>query len=478
MVALGLLGALLFSYRFIHFSANREQPGSNRDEFERILANKEVSVVVDHNSANYFMYKGHPVGFQYELLKQFCTDNGLELKLQVNNNLQQSFDGLLNGEYDLIARNLVITTHRSEQIEFTEPWGLTRQILVQRAKNHRGSSVGETPSTFISDHIELGEKTIVISGNSTFRQRLRNLSDEIGEPIHVVVDSLHSTEQLVALVATGAIDYTVCDAHTGSVLRRFFPGLDFSIPVSFNQKYAWGIRKNETRWKDFLDEWITGFKESGRFEALYNKYFTDNFSRSFAINRFNSIQGGGISDYDAVIRDVAAYYDWDWRLIASMVMQESGFDPEASSWMGAAGLMQLMPATAELYRVDDVLEPRENIRGGIAYLTWIDELFQPLVPDTDERIKFVLASYNAGIGHVMDARKLAMKYDFDPSLWDNNVAYFMQNKSQPAYYSDPLVRWGYCRGDEPVNYVNEIIDRYGHYLNTLPPGQHVALAAN
>ncbi|MCF8359867.1 MAG: transglycosylase SLT domain-containing protein [Prolixibacteraceae bacterium] len=238
------------------------------------------------------------------------------------------------------------------------------------------------------------------------------------------------------------------------------------------------MKKDAPNWKSYLNEWINEFKKTSHYRIIYNKYFSDFSYQSFALNAYNTISGEQISDFDEIIKEIASYYQWDWRLIASVVMQESGFNADAESWMGAAGLMQLMPGTAEMYNVDDVKAPRENIRGGIEYLSWIDEIFQPLVPDRAERLKFVLASYNVGIGHVMDARKLAMKYNHDPSVWDGNVEFFVLNKSLPKYYSDPVVRWGYCRGKEPVNYVDKIIDRYQHYRNTLPGEPDVALAAN
>jgi membrane-bound lytic murein transglycosylase F len=447
------------------------------NELRRILSEKELKVVVDYNSTNYFVYKGSPMGFQYELLKAFCNEKGLDLKISVNNNLEQSIEGLIEGEYDLIARNMTVTAERNREMEFAESWGLTRQVLVQR-KPVKEASSGSGAKNYITEQIQLGGQTVVVPEKSVYSQRLRSLSNEIGNPIIVVEDSLNGPEQLIAKVASGEIDYTVCDENIGRVLSRFYPSVDISIPISFNQKYAWAIKKDAPNWKSYLNEWIKEFKKTSHYRIIYNKYFSDFSYQAFALNAYNTISGEQISDFDEIIKEIASYYQWDWRLIASVVMQESGFNADAESWMGAAGLMQLMPGTAEMYNVDDVKEPRENIRGGIEYLSWIDEIFQPLVPDRDERLKFVLASYNVGIGHVMDARKLAMKYNHDPSVWEGNVEFFVLNKSLPKYYSDPIVRWGYCRGEEPVNYVNKIIDRYQHYRNTLPGEPDVALAAN
>lgn len=473
--------AILFLSLFLVFRNVQQNTTDDRsshagNELKRILSEKELRVVVDYNTTNYFVYKGHPMGFQYELLKTFCDEKGLDLKISVNNNFNHTLEGLLNEEYDLIARNMTVTTQRSQQMDFAEPWGLTRQVLVQRAQNKGKPFKGAVQH--ITEQIELGGKTVVVPSNSVYVQRLQSLSDEIGEPIKIVEDSINSPEQLIAKVASGKIDYTVCDENMAKVLRKFYPEIDISVPVSFKQKYAWVVRKNAHQLKEYLNNWIRDFKQTSHYKIIYNKYYSDYSFQSFAMNDFNTISGGKLSEYDNIIKEISSYYKWDWRLIASVVMQESGFDSDAESWMGAAGLMQLMPNTAEMFNVEDVKEPRENIRGGIEYLTWIDELFEPMISDPAERIKFVLASYNVGIGHVMDARKLAMKYNRDPSVWVGNVEYFVLNKSLPEFYSDPVVRWGYCRGEEPIKYVNKVIDRFQHYRNTLPEVPDVALASN
>jgi len=147
-----------------------------------------------------------------------------------------------------------------------------------------------------------------------------------------------------------------------------------------------------------------------------------------------------------------------------MIYQESHFDPHANSWAGAMGLMQIMPSTQKQYGIRDPYSPDQNIRGGVEYLLWLNDLFSGKIKDEQTRLKFVLAAYNVGVGHIMDARKLARKYGKDPDSWED-VSYFLELKSNPKYYLDPVVEYGYCRGDEPVKYVAQILDRYEHYVN-------------
>ncbi|NJM16045.1 MAG: transglycosylase SLT domain-containing protein [Bacteroidales bacterium] len=175
------------------------------------------------------------------------------------------------------------------------------------------------------------------------------------------------------------------------------------------------------------------------------------------------IEKGRMSAYDEQIKRYSRDLGWDWRLLASLIYQESRFQPDVKSWMGAYGLMQLMPQTADRFGVDSTSTPEEQIVAGVKFLRWIDRRLRDVIIDEDERIKFILAAYNVGYGHVLDAMRLAEKYGKDPTQWDKNVDYYVLNKSNPEYFNDPIVKHGYCRGDEPYNYVYDILERFNHY---------------
>lgn len=447
-------------------------------ELKRILEAKEMKVVVDYNSTNYFVYRGQPMGFQYELLKAFADELGVELKLHISNNLTESFEGLNSGKYDLIAKNLTVTKERSSIVDFTEPLALTRQVLVQRIpKGADHLSQNGQNNLLVKDQLDLAGKTVHVQRNTVFVQRLKNLSDEIGENITVIEDTIYGVEQLITLVANGTIDYTICDENVGLVNQKYYPWIDVSTPISFNQKLSWAVRKNSPEWKSVLDNWIVKYKDTDDYKYLYKKYFSGYQSSQIVKSDFHSISGGMISEYDHLIREISARFEWDWRLIASIIMQESNFDQNAESWMGAMGLMQLMPKTAEQYNLSDITDPSENIRGGLEYLNWLNEVFEPIISNKEERLKFVLASYNVGIGHIMDARNLATKYGKEPNVWKDNVDFFILKKSTAQYYNDPVVKWGYCRGEDPYNYVIKVLDRYQHYLNVLPDGNNIVLVS-
>ena len=442
---------------------NSDLISEKQNDLQRIKDAGVLKAVVDYNSTNYFVYRGKPMGFKYDLLQELSKELGVELEINVSNNLSETFKGLKNNRFDLVAKNLTITKERSEQIDFTVPIYHTKQVLVQRAKQN---SVADT--NYIITTLELAGKKIHVQKNTSYFYRLQNLSEEIGSHIEIVEDTILGVEQLVEQVAKGEFNYTVCDENIAKLNKTFYPNLDVSLKVSFNQNIAWAVRKGSDEWKSYLDSWILNFKKTKRYKILYHKYFESPRIAGRMGSDFHSITGGGISEYDDVIKKLAAAHNWDWRLISSIIYHESRFNPEAGSWAGAFGLMQLMPSTAEGLGIEDYRNPEQNIKGGILLMNWLNKQFVKSIPDSTERVKFVLASYNIGLGHVMDAQRLAEKYGKDKLVWDDNVDYFLLNKSSEKYYKDPVARFGYCRGEEAYKYVSRVLSNYDHYLNVIP----------
>lgn len=170
-----------------------------------------------------------------------------------------------------------------------------------------------------------------------------------------------------------------------------------------------------------------------------------------------------ISDYDKTIKKTAKKIGWDWRLLAALIYQESKFQPDLESRSGAFGLMQLMPIVMERFEIDYDSSPEEQIEAGGKLIMHLDSCLEIKVTNSAERVKFVLAAYNAGLGHVYDAQRLAEKYGKSPDKWNNNVDFFILNKSKAEYYNDPCCRNGYLRGIETYRFVEQITKRYHHY---------------
>jgi membrane-bound lytic murein transglycosylase F len=450
------------------FSCTRvSNPVPDRENISRLKQVSErglLKVVTDFNSTSYFIYRGQPMGYQYEMLQELADYLGVKLEVTVNNNLEEKFKLLETGEVDLIAVNLAVTKERKTKMDFTVPHTQTYQVLVQRKPvDWESLSMKILEDSLIRSQLDLAHKTIYVQRNSSYATRLYNLSDEIGDSINIVEVDIGS-EKLIEMVARGEIDYTVSDQNLAQVNESYFDNIDIETPVSFPQNLAWAVAKGADDLKFTIDTWLTDFKKTKKYAVIYHKYYQNKRSAEIVESDLYSNNSGKISPYDVNLKKLSEDIGWDWRLLASMVYQESRFNPHAKSWAGAFGLMQLMPATAKRFGVGPGSPPKMQMRAGIMFIKWLNDRLSD-IKDVQEREKFILASYNVGLGHVLDARALAVKHGKDPDKWEGNVADFLLRKSDPAVYSDPVVKYGYCRGVETYHYVAEILERYEHYKN-------------
>ena len=409
------------------------------------------------------------MGFNYELLKSFSDYIGIDLEIITENRLERAFGMLKSGEADLLAISLTVSSSRKKDVLFTVPIGETRQVLVQqKPPNWRSLTMEALDKKLIRNQLGLARKTIYVQAGSSHAEQLISLAREIGDSINIIQVPFEP-EKLIQHVASGEIEYTVCDENVALVNATYYPDIDVSTPVSFPQNIAWGLRKNNSdALLTELNRWITKYKETGSYALLYAKYFKNSRSISIVRSDFYALNTGKVSQYDDMIRQFSASINWDWRLLASLICQESHFDPTVESYAGAFGLMQVMPDTGKNFGIDITSSPENNMKAGIRYINWLHSIFDPKIPDDKERINFILAAYNAGPGHVLDAMKLAEKNGMNPQKWDGNVAIWLLKKSEPQYYNDTVVKNGYFRGTESVHFVSQILERFEHYKNIIP----------
>jgi membrane-bound lytic murein transglycosylase F len=440
-------------------------------DIPQILARKKLVALTDNSSTSYFIYKGEPMGYEYEMLRSFAKSLNVDLQIVVAKDMNQIFDMLRKGDVDIVSANLTVTEDRMKKVNFTDPLIYTRQILVQlKPKGWNSMNAEKQSEHLVRTTIDMSGKNIYVRKGSSFYDRLVNLQEEIASKINIVeVPGEVTTEGLISMVAEGKIPYTIADENVAMVNQTYYPQIDIKTAISFPQKIAWAVNKKSPLLLAELNDWINGQKNTVEYAVLYNKYFKNpKGAGQRNESEFSSIGGNKISPYDDMIIAYSHEIGWDWRLLASMIYQESKFDANAQSWAGACGLMQMIPSTAQQYGLDTCgATPIASIDAGTRHIIKLNQYWEKQISNKDERIKFVLASYNVGLGHIIDARNLARKYAKNPDVWFNSVEKFIVLKSNPKYYNDPVVKCGYCRGDEPYKYVREIMARYEHYRNTI-----------
>lgn len=232
----------------------------------------------------------------------------------------------------------------------------------------------------------------------------------------------------------------------------------------------WVLRKDVPELTAALDSWYSDSLLSVVTRSENTKIQQKSFVRRHVNAPYISQSKGLISHYDHLFKEAAQKTGFDWRLIAALCYQESAFDPEAVSWAGARGLMQIMPGTAKEIGLaqSDMHNPRASVMAGAGYLKSLSDRFAD-VRDRNERIKFAMAAYNGGYWHIRDAMALAQKHGKNNLRWDE-VAPFVLGLSRPEYYRDPVVKYGYMIGSETHNYVYSILERWRRYGGTVAVG--------
>jgi membrane-bound lytic murein transglycosylase F len=310
--------------------------------------------------------------------------------------------------------------------------------------------------------LELAKKKVFVWNYSSYYTRLIHLQNEIGDTIYIQpTTSDEGVEELIEQVSNGTIDYTISERNIAEINAHFYDNIDASVPISFKQNIAFGLNKKSPILQKRINTWLTKFMKSGTFKFIKKKYFSQ-LEKTVDGNFSFKPRKGSISPFDQILRKEGAKYDIDWRLVAAIIYHESKFNPNARAFGGAYGLMQFMPGTGPKFGVYPSSSPEVQIKGGFKYLNRIEKIWKN-VNSIDERMKFMLASYNAGAGHIIDAQKLAKKHGLNPNKWNNNVETMCINLGKHEYYTDPIVKSGAFRGKFTANYVKKIFERYSTY---------------
>lgn len=444
---------LLLFVLVLFFSCNQGVDTKNHRDLPQILESDTLVVATLYGPISYFNYKENEMGYEYEFVKQLCKELNVELKLYVAQNLNSMLEMLENSNVDLVAYRVPYTEENKEKIEFTKREYISNQVLVQCKSD-----------TIVKDVLQLSGKKVIVPDNSIYSKRIHFLNDEIGGGIIVEYspDTI-KVEDLIADVAHHKISYTFAEKDIARLNKTYFGNLDYSLDVSFPQRAAWCVSKQSPELLEYINTWVKKSNKTATNSAIYNKYFEK--SKYFESEGYKKIPSHNrISSYDEYFKRYASIVGWDWRLLAAIAYKESKFDPTVVSWAGACGIMQIMPTTAISLGLteEEFHDPEKNIKASVQYLRKMEKLF-PNIADTNEQVKFVLASYNAGPGHIFDARALAVKNGLDPDIWEN-VKDYLRMKSDPIYYNDEVCKYGYCRGEEPINYVDEIMRKYSEYI--------------
>lgn len=445
------------------------------------IKNRDTLVVIaPYNSTTYLLYRAEPMGYEYELLKKFAEDLGVKLRMVVVTERDSMFKLLRAGKGDIVAARLMAAPYDSGVVAYTRPLYSTNPVLVQRSATAppaarpadtaapTGASAGPVTVARVREiqrPSDLKGQRVDVPEQSALTRTLIELADTLTGDINVVeVDA--SSEALIRAVSQGTVRYTVAHGNLAELSREHYTNLKVRPALGDATPVAWAVRPNAPQLLATLNKWLAQPENTKFAKRLYDKYFVHSASYDQRVESpFLASETGRLSEYDTLFKEGAKKIGWDWRLLASQAYQESKFEPRARSWAGATGLLQLMPRTAREFKVRNSSDPEENVAGAVRFLDWLTNYWTKRIDDPEERLKFILASYNTGSGHVEDAQRLAKQAGDDPTKWAD-VSYWLLQKSKREVYTNPVVKYGYSRGIEPVNYVSIILERFQLYVQT------------
>lgn len=422
-------------------------------DLEQIKQSGRLRMITRNNAATYFLWRGELFGFEYELARRFADELDLRLEVVVAPTHAAMIPMLLAGEGDFVASYLVPTPEREALgAAFSRPYHYASELLVGRA---------DEPA--VERLADLSGRAVVVRRSSAYWTHMQErISEEAVDITLKPAPAVMETQEIIERVASGEFDLTVADSHILDIEMTYRDDIQGLLAIGDKRPHAWAVHPDNTALLQAMNAYLKEAYRGLHYNLSYAKYFKN--PRFVKHGVVELISPGHISPYDETVRKYAEREGFDWRVIVAQMFKESRFDPEAQSWMGAVGLMQVLPRTGKAYGFRDLKDPETNIRAGITHLAWVRERFPSRLP-RDERLWFALAGYNAGHGHVRDAIRLARKLGLDPDQWFDNVEQAMLKLEEPRYAR--AARHGYVRGREPVHYVRDIRNRFQAYARLL-----------
>ncbi|RKX30217.1 MAG: lytic transglycosylase F [Verrucomicrobia bacterium] len=422
-------------------------------DLSELRKKRNIRMITRNNAATYFLWRGRLMGFEYDMATRFAKKYGMQLEVVVAPTHADLLPMLRSGEGDFVAAFMTPTTDSNDSlVTFSNPNYFASEVVVGRAS--------ESPMNTPAD---LAGRRIAVRRSSAYWRTLEEIRAGEGIEFEIVeIPESMETESVIAAVADGLYELTVADSHLLELEMSLRDDIQGLLQLKGPTPRAWAVQPRNTELLKAINDFLDSEYRSEFYNIANSRYFDRPAKYESGWDEAGADEK--LSPYDDLVREFAQRYGFDWRLIVSQMYQESRFKPQARSWAGAVGLMQVMPRTGKELGAVDLEDPRVSVETGLRYLKWVWERF-PNRLDHDEHMWFALASYNAGHGHVRDARRLAAQLELDPDVWMGNVELAMLKLAEPEYSRH--ARHGYVRGTEPVAYVRHIRERYRAYVDLL-----------
>jgi membrane-bound lytic murein transglycosylase F len=424
--------------------------GCTSDEtlIEQIKEKGKLTVVTRNSATTYYKGPFGDTGLEYDLSKLFADRLGIELEIIVEENFNRMFKLLKSGKADIAAANLSVTDARKQYLQFGPSYmDVVPQVAYRMRNNSRRPRKVK----------DLVGADLEVAANSTHVELLTRLKKEYPDLAWQENTEL-DIDELLELVWSQFIDYTVADSTEIKLKQRFYPELAVAFEIGKSRPVAWALPKSidDTLYNEIV-AFFGEIKTNGVLRQLINKYY--GHVRSFnyvGTQAFLRDIANKLPKYVNLFKLSAHANKLDWQLLAAVGYQESHWNPDAVSPTGVKGIMMLTQNTAKFVGIGDRKNTTESIEGGAKYLRYMIDKMPNQIVEPD-RTWMALAAYNVGYGHLEDARKITKRRGGNPDKWVD-VKENLPLLSKKKWYSK--TKYGYARGNEPVKYVSNIRNYY------------------
>jgi len=436
------------AYKPVH----RIEPPSVLDKIKK---EKVLNVVLLNSPSTYYIGSDRPKGFEYDLLKSYADYLNVELNITTANTTKEAIALSKNPKIHITSASLAKTSTREKTFNFGPAYfEVQEQVICSRKMLWDG--------VFPKDVEDLVGLKIVVGDGTSYSDTISKLQDD-GFDINATYTSEYSTEELIEKVALNEIDCTIADSNIYALNRRYFPNVALAFSISNREQLAWVLTPNSKELEADMYSWLNSYNQSGEMARLKDHYYSfvhffDYYNTKMFYKRIKT----RLPKYKKYFKEYGQKYHIPCSVLAAQSYQESHWNPKAKSFTGVRGLMMLTRSTAKQLGVKNRLDPAQSIRGGARHLNQMMKYVSKDVVGED-RMKFALAAYNIGLGHIEDAQKLAKKMGLNQNVW-NDLKVALPLLSQKRYYK--TLKHGYARGSEPVKYVDSIYDYKDILQNT------------
>lgn len=434
------------------------EPAKSRGEFsllDKIKKRQALNVVLLNGPSTYYIGTQDSQGFEYDLLKEYAKYLGVKLNITAVHTVKEALEFSQSDDVDIISASVAKTALREKKYNFGPSYFEVQEQVIC----HRGM---QGTSKFPRDVEDLAGLSIIVGEETSYSETIKSLQND-GFDINMTLSSDYSTEELLSKVSSHEIDCTIADSNIYALNLRYFPEIALAFSISGREQLAWILPENSAELEKDMYSWLNSFNQQGKMLQLKDHYYSyvlffDYYNTKMFYKRIKS----RLPKFKNHFLEAAKRFSIPWTLLASMSYQESHWNPNAKSFTGVRGLMMLTLRTAKQLGVTNRLDPKQSITGGTKHIKQMLKRV-PKEVEGENRLKFALAAYNIGLGHVKDAQKLAVKLGLNKNVW-SDLKIVLPLLSKKKYYR--TLKYGYARGGEPVKYV-EAIYNYREILDNV-----------